>query len=643
MIFFIVPAALAWLITPTVIRIAGSIGAIDMPNERKVHTQPMPRLGGLAIFASFFCSLLLLSLAGPEFCPLAVLGSWKGSMLLLSLLIVLALGIADDRKPISAGPKFLVQVAAAGLLYAGGFRISSVTDLIGIEGMGSISIGLLDLPVTILWIVGVTNAFNLIDGLDGLAAGVGIIASLTICAISFINGDIVSALMTVTLAGALTGFLKFNFNPARIFLGDSGSLFVGILLAVLSIQSSTKSSAAFAIAVPILALGLPIMDTTIAMMRRILRSLLPGAQESGSLVHRFAAMFLPDRRHIHHQLVALGLSHRNVVIVLYLASCLFGLGAFVVTISNNVTASLVLVSVGLATVAGIRQLRYREMAILRNGILLPIYERPVWNRSLFLGFLDTGLIAASFMAAYFISPPESVSYQNFPGFRAMLPIVCGVQLTLLYAFGLYRGTMRLVGVGDFLRVLKAVTLTGIAGSGVLLLLPATRDFVGLHFLIIEFYFLLSLVVLIRISFPVLQFLFKKNRDGDRRVLIYGATSAGVIALQKILDTPSLHLKPVGFLDDNPGLEGKYVNGYPVYGNHWKLPALLKKSPVDQILLAEDNFKTENLIRLQAIALEHGIDLKRPVLRMEDVPLQPRRRNRRALQTAPSFETPVPVQ
>lgn len=637
LIIFATSAAIAWLITPTVIRIAGAIGAIDLPNERKVHTQPMPRLGGLALFAGFFGALLVLAAFGAEYRPLAALGPWKGSMLLLSLLIVLALGIADDRNPLPAGRKFVVQLGAACLLYVGGFRISSVTHLLEIE---TVSLGLLDIPVTLMWIVGVTNAFNLIDGLDGLAAGVGVIASLTIGVISFINNDFVPATLSVALAGSLAGFLRHNFNPARIFLGDSGSLFLGILLAVLSIQSSTKGSTAFAIAVPILALGLPIMDTIIAMVRRFLRSLLPETKTNGTLRGSLASVFLPDRRHIHHQLVALGLSHRNVVVILYLASCLFGLGAFAVTISNSLTASFVLVCVALATVAGIRQLRYREMAILRNGILLPIYDKPVWNRSLFLGFLDTALIAVAFMAAYAVSPPEGVAAHNYPGFRTLLPLVCGIQQALLYVFGLYRGTIRPVGLGDFLRLLKSVTLTGVLAGLILSFLPATRDYVSPQFLIIDFYFLLTCIALVRISLPALQFLFKQSRDGDKRVLIYGAESEGLIALQKILDTPSLRLKPLGFLDDNPQLEGKYVNGFPVYGNHWRLRAVLKRFPVDQILVAGDDHKPENLSRLQSIAMEHGIGLKRPVLTLEEVPSPPPRRRMRRIERVEQLE---PVQ
>lgn len=615
LLFFVLPAILAWLITPMVIRLAKSVGAIDLPNERKVHTHAMPRMGGVAVFTSFFLSLLFLSFAGPEFQPLAMLGGWKGGLFLCSLLVVLALGIADDLKPLPAGPKFLVQVVAAGLLYAAGFRISFVTDLIGTE---PIPMGLLDLPVTIIWIVGVTNAFNLIDGLDGLAVGVGTIAALTIGAISFINGDVDSALIVLTLAGALAGFLRHNFNPARIFLGDSGSLFIGVLLAALSIQSSTKGSTAFAIAVPILALGLPIMDTLIAMVRRMLRSLLPDSA-SGSILRKLATMFLPDRQHIHHQLVSLGFSHRKVVVLLYLISCAFGLGAFIITVSNNIGASLVLLCVGFAAVAGIRQLRYREMAILRNGMLLPIYEKPLLSRNLFQGFIDVALIAGSFIATHFLSPPEGLSTYVYPGFRTMVPIVCGIQLTLFFFFGMYRGTVHLVGLGDLLRILKAVTLTGIVGGGILMLLPETRDFVSIHFLVLDYYILLTFVLLVRLSFPVLQYVFKRHQVGHRQVLIYGAASNGLNTLQTILDTPSLRLTPVGFLDDDPRLQGKYVNGYPVFGGHWRLSSILKKFPVEQVILASDTLKAENLHRLQMVAEKFGIRLKRSVFHIEDIP------------------------
>ncbi|HWP82724.1 MAG TPA: hypothetical protein VNN76_08720 [Bacteroidota bacterium] len=613
LIGFLLPAFLSFAVTPLVIAIAHRIGAIDLPNERKIHKHPMPRLGGLGIYFSMFLSLLAFSLLAPNIVPLGSLSSSKVILFTAAVTLMLAVGIVDDLKPLSPFPKLIVQVIAATMVYGGGFRISTVTDVVGLEPM---SIGLLDFPVTLLWIVGVTNAFNLIDGLDGLAAGVGIIAATTIAAVSIMNSDPASAFMVLVLAGALAGFLPYNFNPARIFLGDSGSLATGFCLAVFSIESSTKGSTAFAILVPVFALGLPLMDTVLSMARRFLSSLISTNGENGSILKKLSSMFLPDRRHIHHQLVALGLSHKNVVLLLYLISCSFGVGAFIITTANNLGASLVLVCIGVATIVGVRQLQYREMAILRNGMLLPIYDTPLVRRRLFQGFLDLAFIAISFVGAQAVFTLTEGNHHAFR-YRDVLPLVCGLKLSMFSLFGLYKGTFHLVGIGDLLRVIKAVLLTSLLSGIILNVLPTTAGIISLPMLILDTYFMLSLVVLLRVSFPVLNYLFKREIQGDKQVLIYGAGNDGLLALQQMLSAPSMRRTPVGFLDDAAELEGKMVNGYPVFGSHWRLPSLLKKRQVDEIVIASENLKPENLHRLQQLASQYGIVLKRPRVTLED--------------------------
>src|SRR3990172_741143 len=395
-IIILVPIGLSLFFTPLVISYATRVGAIDQPNERKVHNQPIPRLGGIAIYISFFLSLVLAMYINPDINALAGMSPYHGVMLVISLTLVLFLGICDDLKPLSPGKKFIGQVLAASIVYMAGFRISAITHPLS---PSLLDLGFLAYPLTIVWIVGITNAFNLIDGLDGLASGVALIVSVTIFAISLIRNDATTAMMAILMAGALIGFLRYNFQGARIFLGDSGSLFIGFTLAILSMQSSTKGSTAFAIIVPMLALGLPIMDTFLSMVRRLVKSILPANGKSLGLRGKISTMFNPDRGHIHHQLVARGFSHKKVVLLLYLVSCLFGLGAFAVTFTNNFGASLIIAAIAIATFVGIRQLRYREMAVLRNGLFLPMYEWPIFRNSVFLSFLDLVIILASFLAA----------------------------------------------------------------------------------------------------------------------------------------------------------------------------------------------------------------------------------------------------
>ena len=613
---FSMPVLLSLFLTPFVIRYATRIGALDQPNERKIHKYPIPRLGGLAIYSSFFIALMLSMYFYPDLHPFATMPPHTGVMLVISLTLVLILGIWDDVRPMTPGRKFIGQFVAAAIVYAAGFRISAITHPLN---MDLLNLGFFDFPVTILWIVGITNAFNLIDGLDGLASGVAGIVSLTICTISLLKGDMTTAMLALLLAGAVLGFLRYNYNGARIFLGDSGSLFIGFLLAILSMMSSTKGSAAFSILVPVLALGLPIMDTLLSMMRRLLRSIFPEQKEMKSFFGKLVVMFLPDRGHIHHQLIARGLSHKNVVLLLYVVSCIFGVGAFAVTATNNISMTPVLITIGIATFIGVSQLRYKEMGMLRNGVLLPLYEWPLLNSSFFQGFLDLGFIILAYSASYFLTFRNQGELHFDTPFLRSLMLISGIQLGVFYVSGLYKGTFRQMGMGDLLKIFKTATLSVIITWIVFAFFPRFGNTVNVTIIILDFYFLLSFVLGVRISFQVLNFLSRRDqRDGKKKILIYGADAKGVLAMQQALNDEGLNLCPVGFLDDNPHLEGKRLNGYPIFGGHWKLQRLINKMHVDEILITNQAIRPEILNRLIAVSRERGVALRTYTCRMEDL-------------------------
>jgi UDP-GlcNAc:undecaprenyl-phosphate GlcNAc-1-phosphate transferase len=620
-IIFMIPLVLALAITPAVIWFAIKIGALDQPNERKVHKYPIPRLGGVAIYISFCLSLLLSLFLDPRLHVFSIMDSHNAVMLVLSLTIVLMLGILDDLRPLRPSHKFLGQFIAATIVYAAGFRISSITHP---WGSNVLNLSILDYPATILWIVGITNAFNLIDGLDGLASGVAFIVSLTICAVSFLKGAPVTAMIALILGGAILGFLPYNFNKARIFLGDSGSLFIGFTLAILSMQSSTKGSTAFSLIVPVLALGLPIMDTLLSMTRRLLRSLFPSSPKRESIFQKIFTMFLPDRGHIHHQLVARGLSHRTVVILLYIVSCVFGIGALGVTMSNNIATSWILVTIGIATFIGVSQLRYREMAVLKNGVLLPIYEWPLMNSSFFHGFLDLGFIVSAYCAAYFftIRTGMAVGFEK-PFFKSLI-IIGGIQLAVFHFGGMYKGTFRRLGIGDLLLIVKTTTIAVILAWIVLAFMPRSWGVYHATLVVLDFYFLLSLVIGARVSFHILNFLSRREKqNGEKRVLIYGADLKGTFILQQILNDDSLHLNPVGFLDEDPKLEGKHLNGYPIFGGHWKLWKVLRGVHIDELIIANDCIAPEILNRLLKIARGRGITVRMYKVRLEEIQMSPK--------------------
>ncbi len=587
---------------------------MDKPNERKVHSNPIPRLGGIAIFMSVFISLIALFLLDHGLIINTWIASREGLFLFGSLALVLTLGIWDDIRSLRPMQKFLGQLLLSVMMYLAGFSVTKVSSVFGV---GPWNVGILDFPITILWIVGVTNAINLIDGLDGLAAGVALIASMTMLPIALMQGDIGSAILIFLLAGSLLGFLRYNFNPARIFLGDSGSLFLGFMLAVLSVKSSTKITTGFALLLPILALGLPIMDTLLSMLRRFLRPSLPDSSTHENHVSKFNSMFQPDCSHIHHKLISKGLSHRNAVLLLYLISCGLGVAAFAITIVSNLVASLILLAVGAAVVIGVRRLQYKEMAVLHNGVLLPLYDRPIMNRESFQVFFDLGFILISYALAFLMVDTVNITDPIGLEFFKRISVVATVQLVVFLFSGQYNRTYQFFGIGDALIIIRTLIIAVVvAGLALAIFLPPFQQ-VNLLVLALDNFFLASLVIGMRVSFRALQYLSRRDTKEGRRVIIYGADVNGNLMLERMLESDISNWIPVGFVDDNPLMEGKYLNGYPVFGGHWSLPKLIREKKINEIVLCSETIQPEVLKRVRKLAKEHKINLKKLRILYED--------------------------
>jgi len=318
-IAFLAALALALIATPLVVIFARWVGAVDGAgaSSRKIHQTPTPRLGGLAIVVAFYAPLVGLFFVDSYVGSLFAKDTGLALGLLLGGAAITGLGVYDDIFGANAPQKFAVQFAIAAALYAVGFRI----ELVSIPFAASIEIGFLSPLITCVWIVGIINAVNLIDGLDGLASGIAFLAAATTLVVALVGNQILMALFMACLSGALLGFLVYNFNPARIFMGDTGSMFLGFVLAVTTVQTSTKSQATVALLVPMLALGLPIMDTTLAMGRRLITG---------------RSMFSADRGHLHHRLLDRGLSHRQAVLVLYGISVALCGSALIIVFTNKV-------------------------------------------------------------------------------------------------------------------------------------------------------------------------------------------------------------------------------------------------------------------------------------------------------------------
>jgi UDP-GlcNAc:undecaprenyl-phosphate/decaprenyl-phosphate GlcNAc-1-phosphate transferase len=337
---------LSLLFTPTVRTLAIRYNFVDLPdNNRKVHKSPIPRVGGIAVASAYFGSLLMvlafLSYERPELS--ASFGAFKS--IAPAALVIFFIGLADDIFNLKPWHKFAGQFVAAGIVVSGGVHIHQFAAF-HLHPM-------LLTAVTVIWLVGCTNAVNLIDGLDGLAGGISLLATMTVLIASLVSGDIGLAIATAPLAGALIGFLVFNFNPASIFLGDSGSLLLGFLLGCYSVLWSGKSVTTLDMVAPFMVLAVPLLDTSMAITRRFLRG---------------QPIFKADRSHIHHRLLARGLSHRSTVLRLYAAAGIAGLLSLGLVWTRDHWQTAVFATFVCQVVAGIWELEYSEFDALRRAI-----------------------------------------------------------------------------------------------------------------------------------------------------------------------------------------------------------------------------------------------------------------------------------
>lgn len=309
----------ALILTPVVKALAQKVGAVDVPKDnRRMHDHPIPRMGGLAIFFGFIASTLLFVEMTPQI---------RG--MLLGAVIIVVLGIFDDIYSLKASLKFVIQIIAALVAVMSGNVIDTISNPNVFSTNLYWDLGWLAYPVTVIWIVAITNAVNLIDGLDGLACGVSTISSMTLLVIAMSVGEVPIALMVAALCGGCLGFLPYNLNPAKIFMGDTGSTFLGFVLAVISVQGLFKLYTIISFVVPFLMLGLPIFDTCFAFIRRIAHGQSP--------MHA-------DRSHVHHRLIDMGFSQKQAVAVLYIISAILGLSAVVLTTEGPVKAMLLLMA-----------------------------------------------------------------------------------------------------------------------------------------------------------------------------------------------------------------------------------------------------------------------------------------------------------
>ena len=355
---FLIATFASLVLTPLIRRLCERLNLLDVPRDgRRMHSKAVPRLGGVAIYLA-----VLVALSTLPFVDNILTHTLRGYMpelfvALIPATLVFFVGIYDDLRGTNATVKFAALGLIATLFFIMGGRI----EVLSIPFIGAVHLpSTLSFLVTVFWLVGIANAFNLIDGLDGLATGAALFSSLVILAVSFAQGQPLMIVFSLILCGTLAGFLRYNFNPASIFLGDSGALFVGFSLAALSVLGSQKATTAVAVVIPILAFGLPVVDTGVTIARRLI---------SGKPV------FEGDNEHIHHMLIARGWSQQRAALVLYAACAAFGLVAILFTSSGSRLIGFALFVLGVVTMLGLGHLRYHEIDELRAGVKRTVGDR----------------------------------------------------------------------------------------------------------------------------------------------------------------------------------------------------------------------------------------------------------------------------
>ena len=514
----------------------------------------------------------------------------------LGLLPIVAVSVWDDIRGLGPVPKLLAHLAGASLAVAAGLTLPSYVHVLGLE----FALGLGAPVISVLWLAGLTNAFNIVDGLDGLAAGLALISAGSLAAVFIQSGQRDLAAATILVAGAVLGFLPWNLHPAKIFLGDTGSAALGFALGALTLMGAGKLSAGFAVLVPVVILGMPLAETVVSMARRLVRKL------EGTGVRVMGA----DRGHFHHRLLEMGLDHRRAVLTLYGAGLLVAAVGLVSIFLSAQQTGLLLVAVLAGGLIGVWRLGYDEFALLRKGSALKVYAAPVLKNGFFVVFVDLVIVAASVWLSV------ALKYDDW-GFNAhrgqeleMLAVLFPATVGILWRMGMYRGVWKLSGLEDILRLIGAVGLATFLG------LLVDRMFLKGD-TPISLFLLYGLVKTFlsagtRISYRVLAHVKDRGRLTGSPVALYGAGSAGALALRELWSNDALTLRPVAFLDDDPARKGTVLNGVKVEGGLEAVRELAVDYPGLTVLVATMKIGPERLREAARICDDLGIQL----LRME---------------------------
>ena len=507
--------------------------------------------------------------------------------------LAFAVGLADDLLSIKPATKFIVAIGLASILIFFGFRLqwsSSQT---------------LDIMLTMFWIVGITNAFNLLDNMDGLCAGVAlIVGSFILAQIGSLGAPTPEAQYLALLLGAVSGFLVYNFHPASIFMGDTGSLFIGLMLSALALrvqpEAHSQSGVLSIVLAPVLVLLIPILDTTLVTVSRLLSG--RSASQGG-------------RDHSSHRLVAIGLSERAAVAVLWVLAVLAGLTGITVQRlslewSGLLAAPFVIAMVIFAVyLAHVRVYDETDPPQLRTGSITPLAVAFLYKRRVAEVLLDVCLVSFCYYSAYRLRFSDEALAVFFPGFLESLPIVLGIQMVTLFVVGIYRGSWRLFSLMDGVVIAKAVIAGTVAIVMTILYMNRFENYSRGVFIIYSALLMLFMTAS-RASFRLMSEYARRRRKDGPRLVIYGAGERGLLAVRELLNDRVEHYRLLGFVDDDPNTHRTSLQGYAVLSGYDGLVSLIRGDAVDAIVISARLIDAARLRELERLCVEHHVRLAR---------------------------------
>jgi UDP-GlcNAc:undecaprenyl-phosphate GlcNAc-1-phosphate transferase len=583
-------AVLALVLTPLVRLLARRVGMVAKPKTDRWHKKPTAMLGGIAIWLSVVISYFAFIPRTPY-----------GLVVMAASTFLFLVGLVDDFLHTKPYQKLIGQVMGSAFVIYYGLSLPWT------------GYSALNVAITIFWLIGITNAVNLLDNMDGLATGIAVIAS-GFLALSFLStGQITEALMLLTFAGALLGFLVYNSNPASVFMGDSGSMFIGFFLAssaLVNVSGGRSRSLLPVLAVPILVLFIPIFDTTFV---TILRKFSGRAASQGG------------RDHTSHRLVALGMSERHAVWMLYGFAALSGVLALLVQqVKIDVSLAAIAGFTVLLTLIGVYLAGVKvyddteEMLAQRDNSPYAFLVDLSYKRRIFEVLLDVVLILLAYWCAYAVKFGALSGSGAWKLFLRTLPVLVFVKMAAFLVMGVYRGIWRYTSLDDLIVFAKAVMLSSVLSVLAVLFAFRFEGFSRTIFIIdgiLMFMFLAGSRMAFRLFRQVLP---TPGASDGRRVLIYGAGDGGELLLRELQNNRSLKYAPVGFVDDDPAKYGKVIHGLKVYGGNGDLSAICRQHQVHEVLISSSRMTDERLQEILGFCREQRIEVKRMRISIEDL-------------------------